>query len=123
MFFQRLAFKTDLINTIVAQNRSLPESLNGDVPDSLVGVCEMRGQISHFSCLCKRFVAVLRRCDMESFLSIGKMYLDVAPIEKRIDMHIDLLRREEFRDLECVSDITKSDHLHYLSICGGSPRS
>ena len=28
-------------------------------------------------------------------------------MEKRIDMHIDLLRREEFREMECVSDIVK----------------
>ena len=36
-------------------------------------------------------------------------------MEKRIDMHIDLLRREEFRELECVSDAVKMqsqfDHL------------
>lgn len=28
-------------------------------------------------------------------------------MEKRVDMHIDLLRREEFREVECVSDIAK----------------
>ena len=28
-------------------------------------------------------------------------------MEKRIDMHIDLLRREEFREMECVSDVVK----------------
>lgn len=28
-------------------------------------------------------------------------------MEKRIDMHIDLLRKEEFREMECVSDIVK----------------
>ena len=28
-------------------------------------------------------------------------------MEKRIDMHIDLLRKEEFRTLECVTDVGK----------------
>jgi dynactin 1 len=28
-------------------------------------------------------------------------------MEKRIDVHINLLRREEFREMECVSDIVK----------------
>jgi len=28
-------------------------------------------------------------------------------MEKRIDMHIDLLRKEEFREMECVSDVVK----------------
>jgi dynactin 1 len=28
-------------------------------------------------------------------------------MEKRIDMHINLLRREEFREMECMSDVVK----------------
>jgi dynactin 1 len=67
----------------------------------------MRGRISGLSTLCKRFGAVLRRCDVESFLNIGRIYQEIAPMEKRIDIHINLLRRDEFREMECVSDIAK----------------
>jgi Dynein associated protein len=67
----------------------------------------MRGRISHLSTLAKRFAAVLRYCDVESFLGLGRVYPEIAPIEKRIDMHIDLLKREGFRELECVSDVSK----------------
>lgn len=42
LFFQRLAYKADLINTIVAQAHNLPDSLNGSVSEVLVGVCEVR---------------------------------------------------------------------------------
>ncbi|EGN93727.1 hypothetical protein SERLA73DRAFT_172019 [Serpula lacrymans var. lacrymans S7.3] len=115
LFFQRLGYKTDLINIVVAQTHGLPESLNGPVSDVLVGVCEMRGRIAGLSTLCKRFAAILRHCDVESFLNIGRIYPEIAPMEKRIDMHIDLLRRDEFREMECVSDIAKMqaqfDHL------------
>jgi len=127
MFFQRLASKTDLVNTVVAQTHGLPDSLNGSVSDMLVGVCEvrhflaslygvapgtkscyqMRGRLSSLSTLCKRFASILRRCDVDSFLNVGRLYQEIAPMEKRIDMHIDLLRREEFREMECVSDIVK----------------
>jgi dynactin 1 len=41
MFFQRLAYKADLINTVVAQAHGLPDSLNGPVSEVLVGVCEV----------------------------------------------------------------------------------
>lgn len=68
---------------------------------------QMRGRISGLSTLCKRFAAVLRRCDVESFLNMGRIYAEIAPMEKRIDMHIDLLRRDEFREMECVSDVIK----------------
>ncbi|KAF5385085.1 hypothetical protein D9615_001067 [Tricholomella constricta] len=115
LFFQRLAYKADLINTVVAQAHNLPESLNGPVSEVLVGVCEMRARISGLSILCKRFAAILRRCDVESFLNIGRIFPEIAPMEKRLDMHINLLRRDEFREMECVSDIVKIqaqfDHL------------
>lgn len=42
LFLQRMAYKTELINTVVAQAHGLPGSLNGDVSDVLVGVCEVR---------------------------------------------------------------------------------
>ncbi|KAG6885817.1 hypothetical protein C0993_009209 [Termitomyces sp. T159_Od127] len=115
MFFQRLAHKADLINNVVAQAHGLPDSLNGSVSETLVGVCEMRARISGLSTLCKRFAAILRRCDVESFLNIGRIFPEIAPMEKRIDMHLNLLRKDEFREMECVSDIIKIqaqfDHL------------
>jgi len=67
----------------------------------------MRGRAASFSTLCKRFAAILRRCDPTSFLNIGRIYPEIAPMEKRIDMHIDLLRRDEFREMEFVTDVLK----------------
>lgn len=67
----------------------------------------MRGRIAGLSTLCKRFAAILRICDVESFLNIGRVYQEIAPMEKRIDMHVDLLRRDQFREMECVSDVVK----------------
>ena len=136
LFFCRLGYKADLINSVVAQTHNLPDSLNGDVSETLVGVCEvsnhtelfcppckktqsnrifffriicpqMRSRISGVSMLCKRFAAVLRRCDVETFLNMGRLYPEIAPLEKRVNMHIDLLRRDEFKVMECVSDIVK----------------
>ncbi|KAI6012667.1 dynein associated protein-domain-containing protein [Pisolithus orientalis] len=115
LFFQRLGWKIDIINNIVGQAHGLPESLNGSVSETLVGICEMRGRAAYLSTLCKRFAAVLRRCDPTSFLNAGRIYPEVAPMEKRIDMHVDLLRRDEFREMEFVSDVLKLqgqfDHL------------
>ena len=41
LFFQRLAFKSDLINQVIAQMHGLPDSLHSSVPEILVGVCEV----------------------------------------------------------------------------------
>jgi dynactin 1 len=75
----------------------------------------MRNRLAALATLCKRFAAVLRHCDVPSFLGIGRVYAEVAPLERRLDMHIDLLRRDEFREVECVSDVMKC-------VCAGRPR-
>lgn len=36
-----MGLKIDLINTVVGQAHGLPESLNGDVSDTIVGICEV----------------------------------------------------------------------------------
>ena len=46
LFFRRMAYKANLINTVVAQIHNLPDALNGDVSDVLVGVCEVRITVS-----------------------------------------------------------------------------
>ncbi|KIK63885.1 hypothetical protein GYMLUDRAFT_40972 [Collybiopsis luxurians FD-317 M1] len=110
MFFQRIGWKADIINAIIAQTHGLPESLDsneGGISEQLVGICEMRGRLSGLSTLCKRFAAVLRRAEPEMWLGIGRLYREIAPLEKRLDIHVDLLRRDEFRERECVSDVVK----------------
>ncbi|QRW26877.1 Dynein associated protein [Rhizoctonia solani] len=97
MFFQRLATKAELIANVVGSAHGLPESLSGSVPESLVGVCEMRGRMYHLACLCKRFASVLRKCDVNTFHAVGRLFPDLSPMEKRLDMHVDLLKRDEFR--------------------------
>ena len=68
----------------------------------------MRGRMSALSILCKRFATVLRMSDIETFLNVGRLYPEISPLEKHIDMHIDLLKRDEFNVMGCVDDISKS---------------
>lgn len=49
----------------------------------------------------------MRRCNVEAFLKLGEIHVEISPIEKRIDMHIDLLKRDDFRESECGADVNK----------------
>lgn len=67
----------------------------------------MRTRVAHLSVLCRRFSAVLKRSDVDTFLAMGRLYPELSPLEKRIDMHLDLIRRDEFREAECVMDLDR----------------
>ncbi|KZS86748.1 hypothetical protein SISNIDRAFT_434236 [Sistotremastrum niveocremeum HHB9708] len=131
-WFGRVGRKAEVLGEVVGEVWGLPGILNltgagqsadakgvsgvgGEVTEGVVGVCEMRTRISHLACQARRFAAVLRHCDVDAFLGMGRLLGDLVGIEKRIDMHIDLLRRNEFREMECVADVAKIlaqfDHL------------
>lgn len=67
----------------------------------------MRGRIATLSTLCQRFAAALRHAPAPAFLALGRLFADLAPMEKRVDLHVGLLRRDAFREMECVSDVLK----------------
>lgn len=40
-FFQCMAYNADLINSVVAHIHNLPDAPNGNVTETIVGVCEV----------------------------------------------------------------------------------
>ncbi len=101
LFFRRMAVKSDLIKTIVETNHDIHESLSGIVPEAMVGVCQMRHSIAHFSALSQQIAAVLRLAPPEVFLRGGRMYRENMAIERKVDTFIGALRREELKEHEC----------------------
>ncbi|GAC93248.1 hypothetical protein PHSY_000812 [Pseudozyma hubeiensis SY62] len=101
LFFRRMAAKSDLIKTIVETNHDIQESLSGIVPEAMVGVCQMRHSIAHFTALSRQIAAVLRLAPTEVFLRGGRMYRENMAIERKVDAFIAALRREELKEQEC----------------------
>ncbi|GAA5890444.1 hypothetical protein JCM6882_002923 [Rhodosporidiobolus microsporus] len=115
LFFDRIAYKVDLLSTFIEQNHSVSEALDGVVPENLVGVCETRAKFSHFASLNKRFAAHVKRCPPDVFLRMGRVFREVAPIEKRVDAFIEALRKEELKEVDCGKEIegfiAQAEHL------------
>lgn len=42
LFFQRVAYKVDLLSMFIEQNHSVSDALDGVVPENLVGICGVR---------------------------------------------------------------------------------
>lgn len=107
LFFRRMAHKADLIKSIVESNHDIAGSLASVVPESLIGICQMRHSLAHFAASSRQIAAVVQYAPVETFLKAGRMYRELAPIEKRIDGFIDGLRREEVREEECGKEFRR----------------
>ncbi|KAM0787072.1 hypothetical protein ACM66B_006333 [Microbotryomycetes sp. NB124-2] len=120
LFFERMAFKADLISNTIEQQHNVSESLSTVVPEALIAACETRSTLAHYAGLARRFAAMLRRCDEETFVKMGQVYQEVAPTEKRIDAFIDALRKETLRESECKQEvaglIAQFEHLAELHL-------
>ena len=62
LFFHRIASKTDLLSSVIANMHNLPAALARVDSSELVGACELRGKLRHFAVLNKRFAGTMARC-------------------------------------------------------------
>ncbi|GAA5939048.1 hypothetical protein JCM3775_002659 [Rhodotorula graminis] len=125
LFFERMAYKVDLVNDFIEQNHSVSEALDNVVPEELVRICEARAKLAHYAALNKRFAAHLQRCPPDVFLKMGRVYREVAGTERRVDSFIEALRKEELRESECGKEIdgfiAQAEHLAESHLQGLDP--
>ena len=55
----------------------------------------------------RRFAANLARCSSAVFTRMGFAYTDLLPIETSLNRYIDLIKKNEFRELDCARDLEK----------------
>ena len=115
LFFRRIASKIDLLINLISQIHGLPSALHTASSELLVGVCELRGKLRHFSTLNKRFAAVISRSSPEEWLAINKVRSEVAGIENKVDGWIACIKADDFNEGDCARElanlIAQFDHL------------
>ncbi|KAK8858530.1 hypothetical protein IAR55_002757 [Kwoniella newhampshirensis] len=115
LFFSRLAAKVDMLLSVISQIHGLPKSLHAGTSEALVGVCELRGKLRHFSTLNKRFAAIMRRGTTEDWLRYGKLPAEVGGVESKVDGWLNLIKSDDFNEGDCARDlgslVAQFDHL------------
>ena len=87
---------------------ALPASLARVESSELVGACELRGKLHHFSALNKRFGATMARCAPDEWVELGaKMLPEVQGVEGRVDAWMGMVREDRFSELECATELAK----------------
>ncbi|GAA5968987.1 hypothetical protein JCM3765_002274 [Sporobolomyces pararoseus] len=125
LFFERLAYKADLLSNSIEQTMPVNEAIDGIVPEDFVAICEARAKLGHYASLNKRFAAHLKRCSPEVFLKMGRIYRELAPNEKKLDGFVEFLRKEELKVVDCGKEIdgliAQSEHLAETHLSDSDP--
>ncbi|KAF9110823.1 hypothetical protein BGX27_005836 [Mortierella sp. AM989] len=122
LMFKRLSFKSELMSKHLEQQYGISEKIAQNVvPSELVPVCEVRQKLAWFGDMAKRFVSFIEGCPVEVFVKMGQVYHDLMGTERRLNAWVELLRKEELNELDCIVDLQRAiaqlDHLAetYLS--------
>ena len=96
----------DILITTISAVHGLPASLQTATSEALVGICELRGKLRHFSTLNKRFATVMQRSPPDEWVALGKVLAEVNGVEARIDSWIGMIRNDEFNEGDCARDLS-----------------
>ncbi|KAF9577351.1 hypothetical protein BGW38_007484, partial [Lunasporangiospora selenospora] len=125
LMFKRLAFKADLMNKHLEQQYSITEKIaQNNIPPELVSVCEMRQKLTWFGDMAKRFISFIASCSEEVFGKMGQVYHDLISTERRLNNWVELLRKEELKESDCIVDLQRAiaqmDHLTETYLTGSN---
>ncbi|KAJ9123331.1 hypothetical protein QFC22_001530 [Naganishia vaughanmartiniae] len=115
LFLQRLADKARLLINTFCLKHDLPDALQQVKDDRLVGICELRGSLSEFANLTRRFAGIMRRSTPEEYLNLAPVRFDLSAVERKVDFWINQLRTDEFVEKDCAVELhnflTQLNHL------------
>ncbi|KAF9169409.1 hypothetical protein BGX21_007549 [Mortierella sp. AD011] len=116
LLFKRLSFKSELMSKHLEQQYGISDKIaQNSVPSELVPICEVRQKLTWFGDMAKRFISYIEGCPVEVFSKMGQVYHDLVGTERRLNTWVELLRKEELKESDCIVDLQRAisqlDHL------------
>ncbi|KAF9434926.1 hypothetical protein BGZ76_007186 [Entomortierella beljakovae] len=116
LLFKRLTFKSELMSKHLEQQYGILDKITQNaVSSELAPVCEVRQKLTWFGDMAKRFVSFIEGCPVEIFGKMGQVYHDLVGTERRLNTWVELLRKEELKESDCLVDLQRAifqlDHL------------
>ncbi|KAK6581982.1 hypothetical protein PZA11_005679 [Diplocarpon coronariae] len=119
--FKRVGFKANLLHGFVKE-RVNGQSPTGNENDLFAG-CDVLDKLSWVSAMCDRFVNAISHCSTEQFAKFDGALYELEPVERALNGWIDGLRRDEFNEKKCASELQRTialmSHLSEVHISAG----
>ncbi|GAA5800673.1 hypothetical protein HPULCUR_006109 [Helicostylum pulchrum] len=107
LLFKRLEFKAGLIVKHLEQTYPISEKIMDNVTESLVTICEMKQRAGWLSSLATRFQTHIKNSDPATFTKMGKVYLDLIGVERRMNAIVELFRTDQVNEVQCLSELQR----------------
>ncbi len=107
LFWERITSKAELLVSIICQIHGLPDALQESRNEQLVGICELKGQLTLFASLTRRFASITKRSTPEDYLALAAMLPEVVSLERPFDTWIELMKRDEFQERDCAVELNR----------------
>ncbi|KAK8134212.1 Dynactin isoform [Apiospora sp. TS-2023a] len=119
--FRRLAFKANLLHGFI-KDRVSGQGHPGHEDDVFAG-CDAMDKLVWVSSMCDRFVNAISHCTLEEFAKYDGALFELEPVERALNGWIDGLRRDELKEKQCASELSRTialmTHLGEVHISDG----
>lgn len=107
LFLHRVAAKVDILTNAIGSIHNLPSALRNAESEALVGVCELRGKLSHFGNLNSRFAGILQRSQPDEWVKSGKVLQELVGVENRVDGWLGSAKGDAFSEMNCARELAR----------------
>ncbi|KAI9251046.1 dynein associated protein-domain-containing protein [Sporodiniella umbellata] len=107
LLFKRLEFKSELVIRHLDQNHPVSEKIMDNVTENLVSMCEIKQRAGWLSSLSTRFQTHIKNCDPEAFAKLGRVYLDLTGVERRMNSIVELFRTDQINAPYCLNELQR----------------
>ncbi|KAG1461217.1 hypothetical protein G6F46_004117 [Rhizopus delemar] len=107
LLFKRLEFKSDLIIKHLDQNYPVSEKIMDSVTENLIIICEIKQRAGWLSSLSARFQTYVKNCEPNTFAEMGKVYLDLIGVERKMNGIVELFRTDQMNEAYCLTELQR----------------
>jgi dynactin 1 len=75
--------------------------------EQLVGICELKGQLTLFANITRRFASITKRATPDDYLALATILPEVVSLERPFDNWIELMKRDEFQERDCAVELSR----------------
>lgn len=101
---------------IIERDLGSSEEKSEPLDELLAMVIRIRTRLVSFSTYAAYFIELFRYCDEETYLKLGKMYHEMSNYEKKVDLTLQILQKDDLKQEFPLDDIdivlSRFKHLH-----------